>query len=407
MRAEVVRATTPHDFQPSVMTVRFLAFFLTLTLVAGCVSREREREQPAATTTTTSPSRAGCCTRFITGNGVDSIRIGRALDSLRRVYPVIRDTTMQVDVKERPVRRVSVLMGADTVVMSVQGGRVSEVMLTSRNFATSDSIGVGTTLKRLLGYAQPKGYGVGGQLIVATAAHCGLSFYFAGRFDGLPQGFKDSTVLRRFPPEALVDRVRIDGCENDAVEQLAEDDSTYDVVTDSVLLMRDLDGNGTSDVVAIENRPFRRSRTIRVYRLAVYLDSIPARRTPAWATGWDMETERTLDQVESLARGSMLVVGGSGGDYSSETLVAVRDGKATEELTHGEDYDAGWFDMRREEGTLVVDLSQKNLLLRGKPVPPELECPRGESAGVRMRWEETTRRFVPAQPRCVKPPRTE
>ena len=326
-----------------------------------------------------------------------------SLDSVRRVYPVIRDTTVRIDVKERPARQVSVLMGADTAVLSVESGRVLGVHLTSRSFATSDSLGVGTTLRRLLGYAQPKGYGVGGQLIVTTAAHCGLSFYFAGRFDALPHGFKDSTVLRRFPPEAVVDRVRIDGCEDDD-GQLAEDDSTYDVVTDSVLLVRDLDGNGVSDFATIENRPFRHSRTIRMYRFAVYLDSINARRAPAWATAWDMETALTLDRTEPLARGTLLVVGGNGGDYSSETLIVARDGKITEELTHGEDYVDGYFRLRREDGTLVVDASQKNLLLRGKPVPLELECPREESAGVRMRWEETTLRFVPDAPRCVKPP---
>ena len=325
-----------------------------------------------------------------------------SLDSVRRVYSVTGDTTVQRDVKQRPVRQVSVLMERDTAVLSVQGGRVSEVMLTSRSFATADSLGVGTTLKRLLGYAQPKGYGIGGQLIVATAAHCGLSFYFAGRFDGLPQGFKDSTVLRRFPSEAVVDRVRIDGCEQ-GDEQLAEDDSTYDVVTDSVLLVRDLDGNGVNDVVAIENRPFRRSATIRIYRLAVYLDSIPSRRTPAWATAWDMETDRTLDRTEPVAHGSLLIVGGSGGDYSSETLIVARDGKVTEELTHGEDYGDGFFDVRREGGTLVVDASQKNLLVHGKPVSPELPCPPGESTGVRIRWDEATRAFVPDAPRCVKP----
>lgn len=325
-----------------------------------------------------------------------------SLDSVRRVCPLVRDTTVQLDAKQHPVRQVSVLMGRDTALLSVQGGRVSEIFLASRSFATIDSLGVGTTLKRLLGYAQPKGYGTGGQLIVATAAHCGLSFYFAGRFDGLPEGFKDSTALRRFPPEALVDRVRVDGCEQ-GDEQLAEDDSTYDIVTDSVLLVRDLDGNGVSDVVALENRPFRRSRTIRISRLAVYLDSISSRRAPAWATAWDMETDRTLDRTEPLARGSLLVVGGSGGDYSSETLIVARDGKVTEELTHGEDYGDGYFDVRREGGTLVVDASQKNLLVRGKPVPPELACLSGASAGVRIRWDEATGAFVPDAPRCVKP----
>ena len=387
----------------SVIIPRLFVLLSVLTLGAGCTSRERETPVPTAqpATTVARTSTVACCTRLITGNGVESIRIGMSLDSVRRVYSVTRDTTVQLDAKQRPVRQVSVLMGRDTAVLSVQGGRVSDVMLTSRSFATTDSLGVGTTLKRLLVYAQPKGYGVGGQLIVATAAHCGLSFYFAGRFDGLPQGFKDSTVLRRFPLEAVVDRVRIDGCEQ-GDEQLAEDDSTYDVVTDSVLLVRDLDGNGVDDFVAIENRPFRRSTTIRIYRLAVYLDSISSRRTPAWATAWDMETDRTLDRTEPLARGSLLIVGGNGGDYSSETLVVARDGTVTEELTHGEDYGDGYFDVRREGGTLVVDASQKNLLVHGKPVPPELECPRSEWAGVRVRWDETTRRFVPDAPRCIK-----
>ena len=116
-----------------------------------------------------------------------------------------------------------------------------------------------------------------------------------------------------------------------------------------------------------------------------------------------MEGEATLGEVESLgARGAMLEVDGNNADYTSETLLAIRDGRITEEVTHGEDYGQGFLELGREGGTLVVDASQMHLLVRETPVSPELACKDGDWPAVRMRWDDVNRRFVPEKPRCIK-----
>jgi hypothetical protein len=326
-----------------------------------------------------------------------------ALDSLRRACPILHDTSVPSPYGPAE-RHVTVLLGADTAVVTVGIGRVYGILLASGAFTTSDSIGIGTPLRRLLSRPRIKGYGVAGQLLVETPTACGLIFGIAGRYPDLPDGRKDSATIARVPESAVVDRIRVDGCERDEDEQLAaQDDSTYDIQTDSVVLARDLDGNGVTDYLVRESRPFRRSIRRHYLRLALYLDSIPARHRPRWSSGWDMEGEAKLGEVDSLGpRGSLLVVEGSDADYTSETLLAIRDGSIAEEVTHGEDYGEGFLDVGREDGTLVVDASQMHLLVRGEAVTPELECEAGNWPAVRMRWDEANRRFVPERPRCVK-----
>lgn len=392
------------------IVLRRFPLLAVLFVAAGCVERGREQaaSSPASSLRSESPATStACAARLVTDDAVGPLRLGVSIDSVRRMCRVVHDTTVKVYATAYPVRQLSVLLGDDTAVVSVASGRVRDIQLSSRTFATADSLGVGTTLRRILQLAQPKGYGVNGELVVASPAKCGLTFLFAGRFPELRDGEKDVAVLRRLPPDTPVDRIRIDGCPQEGGDAvLAEDDSTFDVQTDSVMVARDLDGNGVTDFVVSENRPYHRRVDMHWIRSSVYLDSIPARRTPAWTTGWNIgEGGLTVGQVEPLGpRGSLLVLVGNDGDYGSETLLALRDGRITEELTHGEDYDDGFFSARTEGGTVVVDASQKNLLLRGKPVPPELECPRGESAAVRLRWDEPSRRFVPDRPRCIKPP---
>src|SRR5206468_6722768 len=241
-------------------------------------------------------------------------------------------------------------------------------------------------LRVLLARHLAKGYGVGGQLLVQTPSECGLTFGVAGQYLNLANGVKNSAMVASVPLTAVVDRIRIDGCERDEEGEVsAVDDSTYDVQTDSVMLARDLDGNGLTDYVLRESRPLRKTRSY-TFRLVIYLDSIPASRHAQWSSGWDNEGDATLGEVTSLgSRASLLEVYGSDADYSSETLLAIRDGSITAEVTHGEDYGEGFLELGREGSTLILDATQMHLLVRGDPVSPELDCKTGEWPAVRMR----------------------
>lgn len=392
------------------MTISRLApLIAALALGAGCTSRDAPPRPPAAVapgrTAASVPGApsADCAGRTVTGDSVGHVRIGMALDVLRRMCPVVHDTTAQLGGNLPNERRVSFLIGPDTAVALVRFGRIWEVTLTGTGFRTADSLGVGTPLRRLLAFPGVRGYGLD-ELLVATPTRCGLTFGIAGQYAGEAPG-RDSTTLARKPADAVVDRVRIDGCErDDETLALAPDDSTYDVQTDSVALARDLDGNGVADYVVLETRPFHGDHRHLYRRLAVYLDSIPASRRASWATGWSDETENDLGGVHALgARGSLIVVLGSEADYTSETLLSVRAGTITEEITNGEDYGHGFLEVTTEGGTLVVDASQDHFLVRDAPVKPELECTGGDWAAVRARWDDAARRFVPERPRCIKP----
>lgn len=376
-----------------------------MALSAGCDSRARRAPNDTVARTSVAPTStaatASCAGQVVFGDRVGPIHLGMSLDALQRVCAIVRDTTVPV-VSGPAERRVSVLLGSDTAVVALRISRVQEILLTSGSFRTADSIGIGTPLRVLLARDSVKGYGTGGQLLVSSPSECGLTFGIAGRYPDLPDGAKDSATVARVPQSAVVDRVRIDGCESDDEGMSAADDSTYDIQTDSMLLSRDLDGNGRTDYVVRESRPYRRT-TMYIPRLAIYLDSFPAGRHPRWSSGWDMEGETTFREAIPLgSHASMLEVDGSTGDYTSEALLAIRNDSIIEELAHGEDYGQGFLETGRDGATLVVDASQMHLMLRGAPVSPEPECEDGNWPAVRMRWNEASRRFVLEKPRCVK-----
>jgi hypothetical protein len=388
---------------------RFAQVVTALALSADCSRDAARRQSPegdvapvqGVTNVPMAPG-ADCAARTVSGDSVGHVRIGMALDVLRRMCPVLRDTIVQPVGNLPKERRVSFLIGADTAEALVNHGRIWEVSLAGAAFRTADSLGVGTPLRRLLAFTGVRGYGLD-ELLVATPARCGLTFGIAGRYAGVPP-LRDSAVLAAMPTDAVVDRILIDGCDRDDGNlDRAADDSTYDVQTDSVALARDLDGNRVVDYVVLETRPFRRDYRHLYRRLALYLDSIPATRRASWATAWSDETDDDLGEVKALgARGSLVVLLGSEGDYTSETLLSVRDGTITEEINHGEDYGNGFLEVTTEGGTLVVDASQDHFLVRGAPVKPELECS-DDWAAVRSRWDDAARRFVPERPRCIKP----
>lgn len=193
---------------------------------------------------------------------------------------------------------------------------------------------------------------------------------------------KDSaTIAADVPMDAVVDWIRVDGCDPEGEQLPALDDSTFDVVTAMMFLARDIDGRPGTDYVIRENRPLRGTRGMLTFRVAVYFDSIPASRTPAWATPWNDEMSSELDAGDVVAlrpSGSLVVLGGSYADYGSETLLVVRDGTVSVGATHVEDYGRGYLEFATQGGKVVVDASLAHLELRGKAVAPELQCGAGQ-----------------------------
>jgi len=104
---------------------RLTPLLVIVALSTGCDPR---MPNDRAARTAASPDEklaasAGCAERLVFGNGVGPVRLGMSLDALRRACPIVRDTTVPSD--HGPAeRRLSVLLGADTAVVTFGIGRV-------------------------------------------------------------------------------------------------------------------------------------------------------------------------------------------------------------------------------------------------------------------------------------------
>src|SRR5436305_9530483 len=119
-------------------TLKWLVAIAALS--TGCDSRApRAPEASIARTSAALPqtaTSASCAARLVSGDSVGPIHIGMALDALRRACPIVRDTTVPAAYGP-PERHVSALLGGDTAVVTMQIGRVAEILLTSGAFHTA------------------------------------------------------------------------------------------------------------------------------------------------------------------------------------------------------------------------------------------------------------------------------
>lgn len=170
---------------------------------------------PAATTGTTSPGAprvADSCGRpVIDGDGVGSIRIGIAADSVKALCAVARDT-MELRAEGARERILVVAFGSDTANVEVNAGKVWRIEIVDSGLRTADFLGVGTPLATLLmlkGGVQ--GLTGEGNLFVITEARCGLSFELSEPRS--PSGNWPAERLRTLPKSTVVKRVLVIGCQ--------------------------------------------------------------------------------------------------------------------------------------------------------------------------------------------------
>jgi hypothetical protein len=141
----------------------------------------------------------------LTGTGVGDFRVGLSVDDVRAKCEVLFDTTLQFGNEGQPERRLGVRVGTDTLQATIENGRVWRIEVRSPTFKTSDSVGVGSTVRELA--KQPVdffGYGEGGPF-VGLSNHCGLSLQLAG----VPPVARS---LKQVPRGAKVDLILIIGC---------------------------------------------------------------------------------------------------------------------------------------------------------------------------------------------------
>ena len=150
---------------------------------------------------------------MLTGSGVGKLQIGASADGVRTACTVVGDST-EMDEEGNPARVLRVDAGRDTLVAEVDSGRVWRITVDHRAFVTRDSLGVGTTLDRLLQFSDVSGLEGEGGLFVVSPSHCGLSFRLHHDVaEGQHRGKWTLSDLRTLPPSTPVDQVLLVGCD--------------------------------------------------------------------------------------------------------------------------------------------------------------------------------------------------
>jgi hypothetical protein len=165
---------------------------------------------PAAPSTSV-PQPFACGEAVITDEGIGELRIGATVESVRQKCTVVSDKTAP-GAEGMPARKLAVALARDTVEAEIVDGRVWRIAVHSPRLRTADSLGVGTTLARLLQLRNPRGMTGEGKFFVASPQRCGMSFRLANAGPGAQRGDLDSAGLSRLPKSAVVSEVLVFGC---------------------------------------------------------------------------------------------------------------------------------------------------------------------------------------------------
>lgn len=112
-----------------------------------------------------------------------------------------------------PERRIAVASGTDTIEATIVNDSVWRIEVLSKSFRTSDSLGVGTSVTRLLANPEARGIQGEGGLFVVRPDHCGLSFELAATAPDSIAGRPADDIVRMLPPQTPVRRVLVIGCD--------------------------------------------------------------------------------------------------------------------------------------------------------------------------------------------------
>jgi hypothetical protein len=154
----------------------------------------------------------------LTGDSIGPLAVGMSRADLGRAGRVVRDTVELGD-EAIPESVAVVVVGGDTVRAIVDSSRVYRIDVLTTHGRTSDSLGAGTTLGRLL--REPGVHAFTGEeaVYVQVPRHSGLSFRLAdaGELGDAPDSV-GPTQLRQLPATTPVSTVLVVGCGRSGTE---------------------------------------------------------------------------------------------------------------------------------------------------------------------------------------------
>lgn len=149
---------------------------------------------------------------IISNSSAGCLRIGAAVADLGGRCRVLYDR-VGPGLEGMPERRIAVMGGTDTLEATVVNDSIWRIDVLSESFRTSDSLGVGTSVARLLSEPAARGIQGEGRLFVVRPDHCGLSFELAATAPDSIAGRPADDIVRMLPPETPVRRVLVIGCD--------------------------------------------------------------------------------------------------------------------------------------------------------------------------------------------------
>ncbi|HEX6533441.1 MAG TPA: hypothetical protein VF041_02520 [Gemmatimonadaceae bacterium] len=189
---------------------------IRLLLLASAACTGRSDSAPARDSASPPPAKAAerdcgvTPSTALTGEGIGELRVGRPVDEVARWCHVLRDTTERRE-EGQPVRVVTVELGRDTIEAEAVDGRVWRLAVEHTAFRTTDSLGVGTPLARLLELPDVHGASGEGAVFALSPRHCGLSFRLSDGGSRTPRGGWTAGALRALPPRTRVTEVLVIG----------------------------------------------------------------------------------------------------------------------------------------------------------------------------------------------------
>lgn len=174
------------------------------------------------------------------------------------------------------------------------------------------------------------------------------------------------------------------------------------IALDSVLIARDIDGNGRTDRVAIEKRtgdPPKDEGGIVELRVSLFLDGAA---DPVWSTMWMDDMESTIRGAQSLG-GGLLQVDLAVEETEETLLVHTRDGAARVAFRHEIESGDGGIRIASSGGRVLVTAS-KRAEVEGERVVPTESCGARAWPALVVAYDDTTRRFSPVGSTCLARP---
>jgi hypothetical protein len=108
---------------------------------------------------------------------------------------------------------ITVAIDGEVIEAEIVDEKIWRIEVRSSHFRTTDSLGVGTPLSRLLALGNARGITGEGQLFVVSPEHCGLSFRLSDNGSRSRAQNWDRTGLSRLPAGTVVNKVLIVGCD--------------------------------------------------------------------------------------------------------------------------------------------------------------------------------------------------